>query len=113
MAGPDTRRRGRNLSTAAGVLAGAVRWIGLVAAAVLVAHVVLVMADASRANMITAEVRAVAGALALVFKNLFTLEDVKLAVLINYGIAAVVWLAVSSMVAKFIRRVGTARPTSR
>lgn len=90
-----------------------VRWVGLVAAAVLVAHVVLVMADLSRANMITAEVRLLSGVLALPFKNLFTLEDVKLAVLINYGIATACWLAVSSVVARVIRRWGTARPTSR
>ncbi|GLW95464.1 hypothetical protein [Actinokineospora globicatena] len=111
MSGQDTRRPGHAWSRVVGVLAGVVRWIGLIAAAILVAHIVLVMADASRANPLTAEVRALAGVLALPFKSLFTLEDVKLGVLINYGIATVFWLVVSSVVVRVIRRLRTARPT--
>ncbi|RLK59954.1 hypothetical protein [Actinokineospora cianjurensis] len=113
MSGQDTRQRHHVWSRTVGVLAGVVRWVGLIAAAILVAHVVLVMADASRANPLTAEVRGVAGVLALAFKSLFTLEDTKLGVLLNYGIAAVFWLVASSVVAKLIRRLRTARPTDR
>ncbi|WP_157440356.1 hypothetical protein [Actinokineospora inagensis] len=87
-------------------MAGVVRWVGLLVAALLVVHVVLVMANADRGNVISAQVREFAEPLALWFRTLFTLDDVKLGVLINFGIAVVCWLVVSTVVSKLIRRLG-------
>jgi hypothetical protein len=91
---------------AVGVLAGIVRWVGLLIALVLVVHLVLYMGNANPDNAITAFFRGAAEPLSLAFKSLFTPEDVKVGVLINYSIAAVFWLVVSSVAAKLIRRLG-------
>jgi hypothetical protein len=91
---------------AVGVLAGIVRWVGLLIALVLVVHVVLYMGNANPENPITGFFRGAAEPLSLAFKSLFTPEDVKVGVLVNYGIAAVFWLVVSSVAAKLIRRLG-------
>ncbi|WP_436493257.1 hypothetical protein [Actinokineospora sp. HUAS TT18] len=88
-----------------GLVAGIVRWVGLVIALILVVHVILVMGNANQGNGITSFFRDWAEPLALAFKNLFTPDDPKLAVLVNYGLAAVFWLVVSTVVAKLIRRL--------
>ncbi|HVK20902.1 MAG TPA: hypothetical protein VM677_06030 [Actinokineospora sp.] len=88
-----------------GLVAGVVRWAGLLIALILVVHVILVMGDANQGNGITSFFRSWADPLALAFKNLFTPDDQKLAVLVNYGLAAVFWLVVSTVVAKLIRRL--------
>ncbi len=89
-----------------GLLAGIVRWAGLIFAAILVLHVVFVIGEANEANGIVSFVRSWADGLALGFKDLFMPADVKLRVLVNFGIAAIFWLVVSSILAKIIRRVG-------
>lgn len=91
---------------AAGVLAGLVRWTGLVFALFLAVHVVFVIGEANQDNGIVAFVRGGADAFSLGFSDLFLPADFKLQVLVNYGLAAIFWLVVSSIVAKVIRRVG-------
>ncbi|WP_309110250.1 hypothetical protein [Saccharothrix sp.] len=88
------------------VVAGVVGWAGLLIAVVLVAHVLLTVGGANPANSITTTVASWADRLALGFRDLFTPEDPKLRVLINYGIAAVFWLIVRSLVVKLVRRLG-------
>jgi hypothetical protein len=88
-----------------GLVAGLVRWAGVLIALVLVVHVVLVMGNANAANGITTFIKSWADPLSLAFKNLFTPDDLKLRVLINYGLAAVFWLVVSSVASKLIRRL--------
>ncbi|GLZ40903.1 hypothetical protein [Actinokineospora sp. NBRC 105648] len=104
----DTHRRAPAATRAAvvGVVATVVRWAGLLVALVLVVHVVLVMGNANPDNPISTLVRRFAEPLSLAFKNLFTPEDAKLGLLINYGLAAIFWLVVSSVVVKLIRRLG-------
>ncbi|MBK1785040.1 hypothetical protein JHE00_11955 [Prauserella sp. ASG 168] len=89
-----------------GLLAGIVRWIGLLFALVLVLHVIFVIGEANAGNGIVSWVSDWSESLSLGFKDLFQPEDPKLSVLVNYGIAAVFWLVVSSIVARVIRRVG-------
>ena len=89
-----------------GVVAGVVRWAGLVFALVLVVHVLLTVGDANPANAITRFFSATADPLALAFKSLFTPENAKLRVLVNYGLAAVFWLIVSGVLSRLIRRLG-------
>jgi len=88
-----------------GVLAGVVRWVGLVFALVLVVHVLLTVGNANPDNGITQFFDAVADPLALAFRNLFTPENAQLRVLVNYGLAALFWLIVSSVVSRLIRRL--------
>jgi hypothetical protein len=104
----ETRRRDPAAvrEKAVGLLAGVVGWVGRLIALVLVLHVVLVMGNANPDNPIASFVRGLAEPLALAFKTLFTPEDDKLGLLINYGLAAVFWLVVSSVVVRLIRRLG-------
>jgi hypothetical protein len=89
-----------------GLVASIVRWLGLIFAAFLVLDVIFVIGSANPANGIVSFVKSWADSLSLGFKDLFTPTDPKLLVLVNYGIAAIFWLVVSSILAKVIRRVG-------
>ena len=102
----DTAERSR--AKVVGLLADIVRWIGLLAAVILVLHVILVAGEANPANGIARFVRALADAASLGFKDLFNkpADDPKLRVLVNYGLAAIFWLVVTSLAARLIRRLG-------
>lgn len=89
-----------------GALAGIVRWVGLVFALILVLYVILTVGGANPENGITTFVKGWADGISLGFKDLFTPDNAKLRVLVNYGIAAIFWLVVTSIVAKLIRIVG-------
>ncbi|MCG8914695.1 YggT family protein [Actinokineospora sp. PR83] len=106
--GEETRRRGPAVvrAKAVGLLAAIAGWVGRLIALVLVLHVVLVMGNANPDNPIASFVRGLAEPLSLAFKTLFTPEDAKLGLLVNYGLAAVFWLVVTSVVVRLIRRLG-------
>jgi hypothetical protein len=102
----DTRTaatRGRMVAVAADV----VRWVGLIFALILVLHVILVAGEANPANGIARFIHTIADWVSLGFKDLFNkpADDPKLRVLINYGLAAVFWLAVSATLSRLIRRL--------
>ncbi|MEU6645100.1 hypothetical protein ABZ863_21405 [Saccharomonospora sp. NPDC046836] len=89
-----------------GLLAGIARWVGLIFALILVLHVVFVIGEANPDNGIVSWVAGWSESLLMGFKDLFQPDDPKLTVLVNYGIAALFWLIVSSVVARIIRRIG-------
>jgi len=93
-------------SNVVGVLAGIVRWAGLLFALVLVVHVLLTVGSANPANGITKFFSSAADPLALAFKDLFTPDNAELRVLVNYGLAALFWMIVSSVLSRLIRRLG-------
>lgn len=83
------------------------RWAGTLAAVLLTLHVVLTVGGANPANAITQFVANWAEPLALGFENLFPKPEApKLDVLVNYGIAAVFWLIVTSLVTRVLRALG-------
>ncbi|WP_425474155.1 hypothetical protein [Saccharopolyspora dendranthemae] len=84
------------------VLIQVVRWAGLVCAALLAIHVILTIGNANPDNGITQFVASVADPLALGFQDLFTPEDPQLAVLLNYGIAALFWLIITSIARRIL-----------
>lgn len=88
-----------------GVIAGLVRWVGLVFALVLIVHVLLTVGSANPDNGITVFFTDAAEPLALAFKSLFTPANAELRVLVNYGLAALFWLIVSSVVSRLVRRL--------
>ncbi|MBA0127436.1 hypothetical protein H0B56_17965 [Haloechinothrix sp. YIM 98757] len=92
-----------------GVLAGAVRWVGLIFAVLLVLHVVFTLADANPDNSIVDFVTNTAPSLTLGFENMFTFDERNTEVLVNFGIAALLWLVISSVGASIIRRLGGAQ----
>ncbi|PRY46140.1 hypothetical protein [Umezawaea tangerina] len=97
---------GRGVRTkVVGAVAGVVGWAGLAVALVLVAHVVLTVGHANPDNGITSFVAGWARPLALGFHDLFAPQDATLGVVVNYGVAALFWLVVRSLVLKLVRRL--------
>ncbi|EID54669.1 hypothetical protein SacxiDRAFT_2445 [Saccharomonospora xinjiangensis XJ-54] len=92
--------------TVAGVLAGLVRWTGLLLAVVLVANVLFVVGEGNPGNGIVSFVADAAGVVSFGFDDLFLPEDRKLRILINHGVAAVFWLVATSLAVKIIRSAG-------
>jgi hypothetical protein len=88
------------------VVAGVVRWAGTIFALLLTAHVVLTVGGANPSNGITRFVANWADPLTLGFRDLFTPDDAKLRVLVDYGLAALFWLIVSAVIARLVRRLG-------
>jgi hypothetical protein len=88
-----------------GFLAGLIRWVGLILAIVLVAHVLLTVGHANPDNGITVFFADAAQPIALGFRSLFTPANTELRVLVNYGLAALFWLIVSAVLARIVRRL--------
>ncbi len=88
-----------------GIAAGIVSWVGLALAVVLVFHVVLTVGGANPDNPITSTVKALAEPVALAFKDLFRPDDPGLRTIVNFGLAALFWLAVRAIVLKLVRRL--------
>lgn len=102
---PAPRPRGQTREKVVTAVSGVVRWVGLVFAVVLVVHVLLTVGGANPDNGITRFFDGAAQPLALAFKDLFTPANDDLRVLVNYGIAALFWLIVSSVAARLIRKL--------
>ena len=99
MAVGTTARRG------AGLLASVLRIIGLLIVAVLVVFIVLTLLDANFANTFAAAIRDLAGEFDLGLSNLFLPADPKIRVLLNYGVAAILWYVITAVVVRLVRRV--------
>ena len=94
MASPASR-------TSASVGVGAVIWlIAIVAALVIILHVVLVLFEANPANSFVDFIADAASTLAWFFRDLFNLDDPKLEVVVNYGLAAAVYIALGRVLAR-------------
>jgi len=89
-----------------GLLSGVVRWLGVIFAVILVLRVIFVIGEANGDNGIVTFVESWSDSLSVGFEDLFTPDEFKTQILVNYGIAAIFWLIVSALVAKIIRRVG-------
>lgn len=88
----------------AGGLARIVNLIGRLVAAVLVATILLVVLEANRDNAIVEAVLDAGRFLAGPFKDMFDLDNRKTEVAVNYGIAAVVYLALAGLIGRLLRR---------
>jgi hypothetical protein len=95
-----TARRGASL------LASVLRVIGLLIVAVLVVYIVLTLLDANPANTFAMAVEDLAEYFNLGLSNLFLPADPKLAVALNYGVAAVIWYVITAVVVRLVRRIG-------
>jgi hypothetical protein len=85
-------------------LARAVILLTGAAALVLVLGILLTVLEANRPNDIVQVVRDAAGILAGPFDDLFKLDSNKGEIAVNWGIAAVVWLALGRLVAGLLLR---------
>jgi hypothetical protein len=90
----------------AGTVARVVRTIGYAIVAVLVLHIVLTLLQANPANVVAALIARLAGTFDLGLSNLFLVDDPQLAVLLNYGAAALAWLLITAVVVRLASRIG-------
>jgi hypothetical protein len=102
-AGRYEARRRRSFEARATV-ARVVRTIGTVVALILVAGIVLVVLGANRHNEIVNVVLDAARWLAGPFDGLFNLTRAKVEIAVNWGIATVVYFAISRLLARLALR---------
>jgi hypothetical protein len=91
-----------------GTLASLVSLASVVAALILVLYIVLIEFKANPHNVIVRDVKDIARPLAWVFKDLFTPKSLRLRVLVNYGIAAIVYLLAGRLIVRVLRLAGAA-----
>jgi hypothetical protein len=75
-------------------------------ALILIIHIVFVMVGTNSSNGIVRMVSDLAGTLAWGFKHLFTNANIKLQTFINYGLAALVYLAIGGGLQRLFRNIG-------
>ncbi|MGH3097661.1 MAG: hypothetical protein ACRDMV_16880 [Streptosporangiales bacterium] len=80
--------------------------VAVVFAVVLAFRIVFAIFPVNPSNSLVEFVRSWADGLVLFFGHLFTPDDHRVAVLVNYGLAAVFWLVVGRIAAGIIRRLG-------
>ena len=88
------------------VIISVLRVIGLIIVAFLVVHILLFTFDANQANQFATFVRNGANIFSLGLTDLFQPANPKVMVAVNYGIAAVIWMVITSFVTGLVRRVG-------
>ncbi|NIJ13808.1 hypothetical protein FHU38_004152 [Saccharomonospora amisosensis] len=72
--------------------------------AIFAAHVLFVVLDANQANGFVATVYMLAKTLVLGLGDVFTPDDAVVGVVMNYGLAALIYLVVSQLICKALRR---------
>jgi hypothetical protein len=85
------------------------RVMGLIIVAILVIHIVLTVFDANPANAFAAFIQHAATTVSLGMTDLFTPANPKIAVAVNYGAAAVIWLVITILVVRMLRRIARVR----
>ena len=81
----------------------AIIWIiAVVAAFFLILHIIFVLFEANPGNALVDFVGDVANALDWIFRELFNPYDQKLRVFLNFGLAAIIYLALGRIVARAI-----------
>lgn len=115
MADLDRRPRSGNPVTGAvrgviGLLAGLVRLVTGLFAAILVVHVVLQILGANPDNGLTQFVANAADSLTLGLANLFEVGNATAQLLLSYGIPAIAWLVIGAVIVAILRVF--ARPRS-
>jgi hypothetical protein len=95
---------GRGFANGAGLLARAVQLVVSVVALIIVAGILLVVLKANPSNSIVSQVHDWARWLAGPFDGIFSFRNARVAIAVNWGIAAVVYLFVSGLIARLIAR---------
>ena len=96
------------LASAGGALARVVRLAAGVIAAIIVVGILLVVLEANPTNDVVSTVHDVARWFVGPFDDMFRFDNAKIAVAVNWGIAAFVYLIVGALIARFIWLIGTA-----
>jgi hypothetical protein len=86
-------------------LGNVLRIVGMLIVTVLVVHIVLTLLGANPENWLTQLIRDAADTFNLGLSNLFPTQDPRLGVVLNYGIAALIWFAITTVVVHLVRRI--------
>jgi hypothetical protein len=97
------RRYGYGLPARAAI-ARLVTLVAAAVAAIIVVGILLVVLGANESNSLVKALMDAARWLAGPFRNLFTFDNHKTTIAVNWGIAAVVYLAVGRLIARVIAR---------
>jgi hypothetical protein len=81
------------------------RIVGMLIVTVLVVHIVLTLLGANPENGLTQLIRDAADTFNLGLSDLFLPQDPRLAVVLNYGTAALIWFAITTVVVRLVRRI--------
>ncbi|EWC59735.1 hypothetical protein UO65_4974 [Actinokineospora spheciospongiae] len=92
------------------MITSAVTFITGLFAVVLVAQIILTLAEANPDNGFAGFISDFSGAVSLGFDGLFTPGSQKLATLLDYGLAAIVWLLIGAAINFLIRRFASPGP---
>jgi hypothetical protein len=95
-------------AVAASWLARLIRLAAWILAAIIVAGILLIVLNANQSNSIVSHIHDAADSLVGPFDGMFKPHDHKLAITINWGIAALVYVVVGSLIAWLIMLIGTA-----
>jgi hypothetical protein len=98
--------RNSTRSGGAYALARVLNTVGLAIVAVIVAHILLTMLEANPDNTVAILIRELAEYFNLGLANLFLIEDPHWMIGINYGVAALIWLTITAVLVRLVRRVG-------
>lgn len=85
-------------------IARIVRLLAWIVALIIVAAILLRVLGANASNTIVRDVHDVAKVLVGPFKDVFSIKNPKVSIAVNWGLAALVWLIVGSLIARLIGR---------
>ncbi|MGZ4287887.1 MAG: hypothetical protein ACXVW5_27270 [Solirubrobacteraceae bacterium] len=91
-------------ATGVGLLGGALRLVVTIVVLVIVAGIVLVLLNANASNSIVSQVHDWARSLAGPFDGIFRFHDARVAIAVNCGIAAIVYLIVGGLIVRLVGR---------
>lgn len=77
---------------------------------VLALHIVLVFGEANSGNGFAQLISQWSSGVSLGLRNLFTPDGEKLRVLLNEGLAAIIWLAIGAILTDLVSRIGLPGP---
>ena len=86
------------------MLARVVMLITWIVVALIVATILLVVLGANESNTIVSAIHDAGKFLVGPFENIFSLKNAKVEVAVNYGLAAVVYFIIGSVIARLLRR---------
>ena len=92
------------LATGGGLLARVVHLVVGVIVLIIVAGILLVLLKANPTNSIVSEVHGWASSLAGPFDGMFSFHNAHLAIAVNWGIAAVVYLLIGGLITRLLSR---------
>jgi hypothetical protein len=78
--------------------------IGAIFAGIEILYMIMVLAGANAGNAFFQFIKSLAVPLALFWPGLFPVDSPSLAVILDYGLAAVFWLVVTGIIARFAGR---------